>query len=352
MGKKRFSYRRLSHKSIGKNATDQRLERLICNINDKKVNILNDYIDFFKNLDRPEDFKNYSSKIVPYSPQWNEIRRKHVTASEIKRVLSWKKESPYIFRQISKYINGKNPNRGVLLEPHICKLIEMNGYNLKYQNQIWIHKLLPWLSCTTDAVIVNGTKLVAAVEIKTFTSLESMKKVFYLSNGEYKPKTDTRIYYQLQTICEILNVPYILLVFEYNLKIRKVLIERDLDFIWNKFDRLKELYLTHIVSYYLYGVPPYLNKGKSKYLGHFNRYTYLKLEVFLKKKEHLFRDNSESSIFEFYPHEKPSNNKDEYFDLFGDKLLRNKLMNQPFEFDNLEKICNVNEIYNLRATKI
>lgn len=254
MTARRKCYKKKSKSIRAKKAIQKPYKKLVVKLKNKMVDIGSAYINFFKSLDNADKFKYYANSIVHNSKQWNNIHRKHITASEIKRLCSWTENTNYLYSYVTKYISGKQPNRGMILEDYIRKLVELNGYELDYCNTLWIYKHLLWLSCTTDAVIVKDNKLVALVEIKTFKSLTNLERTVNLVDGEYCINKQSWTYYQMQITAEIVDVPCIVFVYEYNHKINKILIERDLDFLWHIFERLKYVYLMHIVPYYLYGL--------------------------------------------------------------------------------------------------
>lgn len=94
------------------------------------------YIDFLEKLDNKEAFRKFAHKIRSYSDQWNGICKKCITSCIVKRLLSWKGKSDYIYSFVSKYINGKIPNRGMQLEDPIRSEITSNDYDIKYENQL------------------------------------------------------------------------------------------------------------------------------------------------------------------------------------------------------------------------
>lgn len=165
MAKGRRTYRKKSKRIIAREVSACKAKRVKVKIDGNIKDLFWDYVTFLKSLDRKEVFSEYSSTIDIKGAQWNAIRRKHLTASQIKRVYKWTEKTRYIYDFLSQYISEHLNGRGLILEKVIIRLINMSGYELQYCNQIWIHKQLIWLSCTTDGVIVHNGKLVAAVEI-------------------------------------------------------------------------------------------------------------------------------------------------------------------------------------------
>lgn len=77
--------------------------------------MLADYIKFLRTLDKKDKFKYYANTIKQYTKQWNQIRRKHITVSKTKKIAHWKKDSNYIFADISRYVVKNNKQRGWFL---------------------------------------------------------------------------------------------------------------------------------------------------------------------------------------------------------------------------------------------
>lgn len=70
---------------MARNARIFRHGNLITRVNGKMRHILNDYSNFLKSLDDPSSFVHYRAKIEPYPSHWNMIRKKYITASELRR---------------------------------------------------------------------------------------------------------------------------------------------------------------------------------------------------------------------------------------------------------------------------
>lgn len=231
MASKKSSYTKKSKKIMAKNAFFKRYGKFMVKVNNRMTDIGEYYINFLKSLDKSAEFQKYSQNIVNNSCQWNNIRRKHITASEVKKLCCWKESSDYIYSCVSRYISGKNQNRGMVLEDYIRSLMELDGYICGFVNRLWIHKSILWLSCTTDAAILREDVVEAAVEIKTFNSIRSLQSTVIVVNGSKEVNKNSRAYYQIQMIMEIVDVPYLVFIYEYNLKIEKVIVKRDLGFL-------------------------------------------------------------------------------------------------------------------------
>lgn len=111
MGLRKGKYYKRKCEATGKRSSKIRKEDLVVDINGEQVKILDKYIDFLRTLDQKENFIRYANRIKQKSAQWNEIRRKHLTASQITRICQWLKKDPYIFDNISKYISDKKKSR-------------------------------------------------------------------------------------------------------------------------------------------------------------------------------------------------------------------------------------------------
>ena len=63
-----------------------------------------------------------------------------------------------------------------------------------------------------------NNKIQTVIEIKTYTNNPINGKIFIKSGSSLRLNPNSNEYYQIQTIIEILNVPYGILVYEYDLK--------------------------------------------------------------------------------------------------------------------------------------
>lgn len=245
MGGGKLRYKDKSRRLMAMNASLYKYGNLIAKVNGKKRHLLNDYIEFFKKLDDPEIFNNYNRNIIANSPQWNIIRKKHITASEVRRVFALHQKTSYIFSQATKYIRGQNLNRGMLLEKSIIDLLITRGIPIERANTTYIHQLIPLLSCTIDGLVMCGDRPLTVIEIKTFKSKNQFESNFKLVNNDITLNNKSRAYYQIQTTISILDVDFGLLVFEYQLKVNILIV--------NKANNLMmEIYLRYLVPYSIY----------------------------------------------------------------------------------------------------
>lgn len=81
---------------LGKQLTKHRLSRLDVYINGKNRSLLKDTVKFLRTLDNKDKFSQYAYKIIHKSKQWNAIRMKHITATQVKRICQWKMKSDYL----------------------------------------------------------------------------------------------------------------------------------------------------------------------------------------------------------------------------------------------------------------
>lgn len=285
MGKSKGNRKPKSKRLRAKYAQLHKYGNLITRINGKLTHVVNDYIGFLKKLDDPNRFLNYRSKIQPFSRQWNNIRKKHITSSQLKRLLSWKKESAYIYSQITKYVFGKYLNRGSILEKFIIKLLKLNGMTLESTNEIWIHPQIPWLSCTVDGIVYHNGIPIALAEIKTFTSESQLKKNILNENGKHLLSKQSRAYYQLQCAGHIINCDILLLVFKYKFKVKVIVVEKEPDFICRVFGQLRELYFKYIVPFNIYGLPKAKANVNKVNVGYFTDRVFERLMMLLRKYE-------------------------------------------------------------------
>lgn len=316
-----------SRRMIGLRAVSLLNRNLSLNINGKVRNLVIDYIEFLTSLDIKEKFSKYAYKIIPKSAQWNAVRRKHVTASNVGRLCKWQMKSDYLLSKLSRYVSDTFESRGAIVEKQILDEISNNGYDIRYNNQIWIHRDIPWLSCTTDGVIVENDIVKIAIEIKSFTSLSQLKKEFNFSYGNLQIKDSSNTYAQIQTIAEVLNITHVLLVVEYEDKWYKFVIRRNLDFIWGVYDKLKEAYFRWIVPHNIYGLLNDCDKKTTNKRCYMNSNSYHRLMKILEMKEREFQPCGDWSFFMYYGNNVPSEINDTYFEMFEDKDLIVKLNN-------------------------
>lgn len=326
MAKRRLKYRKQSRRLMAVSASRTHNGHMYADINGFRRDLGVDFINFLKRLDDKEDLKRFVHQIQPFSAQWNAFRKKHITSCHIKRLLSWKRFSPYIYGYVTKYIKGCTPNRGMLLESPIRTILIENGYQIEYSDKLWVHKFVKWLSCTTDGVIMDGGKMVALLEIKTYTSAVNLKRDINISNSTVSLNPHSRVYYQVQIAAEIIDVPYIMLVYEYQSRVNKVVFKRDLDFLWNIFDSLREIYLRHIIPYNLYGLPVFTHKKSSLRGEYFSVATYHKILNFLYANSSKFEKSGSDHMFHYYPTIKPSDANNTYFEMFLHYSLYTKVL--------------------------
>lgn len=118
-----------------------------------------------------------------------------------------------------------------------------------------------------------------------YNSEKNFKKAVGFVNGRAKLKENSHEYYQVQAIAEILNIPYVVFVFEHSLVVEKIVIKREFDFIWKIFFRLRDMYLKHIVPFYMYKDKAIKTVGPRKKVGFFSDKVYHKLLKALKSNE-------------------------------------------------------------------
>ena len=221
------------------------------------------------------------------------------------------------------------------MEEPIINILKLNGYEVQFCNELWVHKHFPWLSCTSDGVIINNGKMVAAIEIKTFTSLENLKRTVLQTNRHKYVNPKSREYFQIQAIASILDVPYVVMVYEYGGTVDKVVVKHNLDFIWYYHEIIKERYLRHVVPFNLYGLPKIGPKKSGTRVGYFDEGIYQRLLALLLKHQSRIGYDEEESPFEYYPIEKPSEVNNTYFELFTDTELINKLIYKKLNPNNI-----------------
>lgn len=165
---------------------------------------------------------------------------------------------------------------------------------------MWIHKTIPWLSCTMDGVIVKFGVIKIAIEIKSYTSEKRFKLAYDFYDNQVYLKRSSEEYAQVQTIAEVLNLSHVLLIVEWNLRIYKILVDRDLDFLWERFYKLKEVYFRFILRYNLYGkLEPEDKWGRPK-RSYFGKVVYDRLINLLKKHEDNYNNDDDISYLEYY----------------------------------------------------
>lgn len=323
-----------SKRRIAQQTTRIRMNRYYITINGVERNVIDDYLSFLNKLDTKDQFKKFAHLVLPFSAQWNQIRRKHLTASKIKKISQWKSRSPYIFKFCSKYISNHFKHRGSIIENYVRKLLKLNNYDFKDEGLIWIHKNLKWLSCTTDGILYENDKVITALEIKSYTSSKTLHKAFHIKDDIFLLKETSTEYCQMQIISEIIDIPYVILVFEWNMKIRKVVVKRDLDFLHDVFEKLKVFYFRYLIPYLIYTIPLNDQKSLSNTLEYFTDYQYKKMMDILEKNEYKLM-GTEESIYFYYSEVKPSEARTEYFAFNEKKISALRIITSELEHYDL-----------------
>lgn len=335
MATRKLKYKTKSRRVTGKRSANIRTLDLYAYINKKKKNIFKDYINILKSLDTKQQMARIASSIEPKSPQWNQIRRKRVTSSNIKRICKWKNESPYIFRKVTKYVSNKYESRGDKVEKAVLNVIEDSGFNLAHKGQIWVHRDLIWLSCTTDSIIMSNNQIKIAVEIKSYESTASLKKAFKIIENNFILKKTSAEYYQVQAIIEVLNITHCLLVVEHKLTLHSHLVQRDFDFLHNNFHKIRDFYFKYQLPYLLYGPLSNNSKTLKPRIEYFRKRTYVELMNMLHKHEDLVIGNTDMSYLEYYTNEKPSQVNDGFMEKFTDANLINRLKGDWLKYKHI-----------------
>lgn len=91
-----------------------------------------------------------------------------------------------------------------------------------------IHKQLRWLRCTTDGVLMEADKMIALLEIKTYTSKKNLDRDIKFMDEGVIINPNSKVNFQVQIAAEIIDVPYIVVVYEYENTISKIVTKRDL----------------------------------------------------------------------------------------------------------------------------
>lgn len=259
-----------------------------------------------------------------------------ITASKVKKIVRWKGNSEYIISYCSKYVPEDTSQRGLKMEPLIRKLLRLNGYDFKKEGEIWIHNDILWLSCTTDGILYEGDGIVSALEIKSYESLNSLKNAFVINDNKYYLKRTFSEYYQIQMVAEILDVPFVVLVLEWQNKIRKLIIFRDLDFLWSLFKQLRDFYFRYLVPSIIYGKDLTMQVNAKKHIGLFTDRKYQEFLIILESNEKLFNnDYDEESMFCYYPFIKPSDAKPEYFEFKMNRIINTDILTKSLEYDEI-----------------
>ena len=331
MAKRKDKYKKPSRRSILKNAKLLKKHSLLVDISGQKQDVFIDYVEFLKKLDHKEQFSKYGLKILHRSPQWNAIRKKHITASNVKRLCSWEATSNYIFRKLGRYISNKVVSRGDMIEGRIINILVDNGMTIKYENSMWVHKTLPWISCSIDGAIVVENKIKCAIEIKSYQSKARFSNAFKIVDRKLVINSKSHEFCQIQMIAEIVDVPFVVVIVEFELKIYGTIVIRDLDHFYNIFEKLKLLYFKYVIPCNIYGLDSLKQSKYTKKLQYFSDHTYKNLMKLLTIHEDQFNTN-EYSILCYCPDVRPSDNIAEYFDF---NIDRNFMVNLESEIVKL-----------------
>lgn len=175
----------------------------------------------------------------------------------------------------------------------------------------------------------------SSVGDKDFSSKKNLEKDIIIVNGEPSINPISRVYYQVKVAAEIIDVPYIVLLYEFGSIVSKITIKRDLDFIWHHFDHLRRIYLKHIVPFNLYGIPKPNKKSQSFAQEYFSEKIYDELLQFLIKHEDKYNEDSDSNRFLYYGEITPSDANNTYFELFSYEDTYKRLLNEPLKNNKL-----------------
>lgn len=281
MGNRPEKYKKQSRSRIAKMNVNKRLNRLILDINKTKRNIGLDIIEFLTSLEERNAIKKFACSIKHKSAQWNAIRRKYISASLVNKICRYKKDPSCIAKKLNRFVTDRFISRGEMMEQKVNDVLIKNGYHIKHQNEIWVHKNIKWLICSIDRIIVEKEDSIkAAVEIKSFTSQTRFDSVIKLTTKGPTINTNSNEYAQVQMIAEIINVPSVLLIVEF-----KFVIKRDMDFLWHRFEKLKKFYLTIYIPFLHYETNASRRTKELKNNKYFGNIIYGKLLKLLEKRD-------------------------------------------------------------------
>lgn len=266
MAIRKQSYRRKCRSRSAKRARSLRMNTLIHKINDKNENVLEDYVKFLSNLDTKAQFCKFSNKVKPFNAQWNALRRKRVTASKFKKIVKWTKKTNYIYKFKFKYISDMKKCRGRQIEDLVAAYLIENGFNVKHINELWIHKHLRSFCCTSDGVIFNDNNLETFVEIKSYSKDPFVSNILSRNIDNISINPESSEYYQIQMVAEIIDVAYGIFIWVFDDKANFIIVERNLDFLWNHFDKVKHKYFRYIVPHIIYGPLKLSKKSQNQLL--------------------------------------------------------------------------------------
>jgi hypothetical protein len=328
MAKRKNRYYKRKPNTIGRHSANDRKNKINIKIYGVMRDLLTDYKTFLEELETKNQIKQFANKIQNRSAQWNVIRLPRITATHIKRILSCKKGVSTLCKQLYQYVSSNFFTRGDVVEEKVVKILTDSGFEIAHCNQIWIHDTLSWFSCTTDGVVIENGIIKTVIEIKSYTSEKRFKSAISYNDGVYSIKENSNEYSQIQMIAEIVNVSFVLLIVEYRLELIRIPVKRDLDFLFYRFEKIKTFYFRYYVPFCIYGAKEIKKTKSSKKLHHMSAITYNRLMRLLSKNEDSIISDSETNLLSYYGPEKPSATKDGYFEMFFDKILFNKLVNE------------------------
>lgn len=99
MTKSRYHIAEKKKSTMGKTSASIRKNRIFILINGVKRDVIEDYCKFLLSLDSKNKFSSYAFRVKAKSSQWNVIRRKHITASHIKRLANWNMKSDCLIKR-------------------------------------------------------------------------------------------------------------------------------------------------------------------------------------------------------------------------------------------------------------
>lgn len=155
MAKRKQKYRRNKREIIAKQSASSRKQKIKLSINGRIKNIYDNYIDFLKALDTKDIFKKKAQYINIKSKEWNDLRKYRITASHVKRIYKWKRNSTYIYDKLTRNIEKYFKTRDDRVEILVLSILRESEYEIRYSGKVWIHRDFPGISGTTDDVKIK-----------------------------------------------------------------------------------------------------------------------------------------------------------------------------------------------------
>lgn len=215
---------------------------------------------------------------LPYTETIIKERAHRMSASNLYRILSWKKASLSIFDKIfsSQSFVPQSNSYEIELNQQLSKfhiMLEDHGitdFSIA-EGPFWYDKERPYLCGTPDFAIFrkdNSTVLVIeAKEIKEASEFD--RHCSYLPEGNYRLRHSSEYYHQLRAYITIFKAELGILLIKTKFQYFYVLLAKS-EFSLEELDKLKQFYTQFFIPMGILKRPPQLKNGVASYGNEFS----------------------------------------------------------------------------------